>query len=128
MPWGLKRYYGSGALHFITCSCYKRRALLNTPGRRDLLLTVLERMRDRYRFVVIGFVVMPEHIHLLISEPLVENPSTVMQAMKLGFAWRVLHTAGSEIPHFSQKTREMGHPLSHPQFERGFVFFVSRLG
>jgi REP element-mobilizing transposase RayT len=33
---------------------------------------------------------MPEHIHLLVSEPEEKNPSTVMQALKLGFARRVL--------------------------------------
>src|ERR1700740_1536326 len=112
MPWGLRRYYGNGGLHFITCSCYQRHALLNTPARRDLLLAVLERTRDRYKFVVIGFVVMPEHVHLLISEPLVGNPSTVMQPIKLGFARRVLDSLDSERPHLSQKAREMGHPES----------------
>jgi REP element-mobilizing transposase RayT len=34
---------------------------------------VLERMRQRYRFVVIGYVVMPEHFHLLVSEPQEEH-------------------------------------------------------
>jgi len=24
VPTGLKRYYGAGDLHFITCSCYQR--------------------------------------------------------------------------------------------------------
>ena len=37
MPWGLKRYYGTGALHFITWSCYRRRPLLGNPARRDLV-------------------------------------------------------------------------------------------
>ena len=59
------------------------------PSRRDLFLTVLERVRRRYRIVVIGYVVMPEHFHLLISEPQVGNPSVVMQALKLGFARRM---------------------------------------
>jgi len=63
----LKRYYGAGDLHFITCSCYRRQPLLGTARRRDLLLTVLEHVRKRYQFVVAGYVVMPEHIHLLIS-------------------------------------------------------------
>jgi len=40
----------------------------------------------RYGFVVIGFVVMPEHIHLLISEPDRRNPSTVMHVLKQRFA------------------------------------------
>jgi len=42
-------------------------------------------------FVVVGYVVMPEHIHLLVSEPEEKNPSTVMQALKLGLrdaSWR----------------------------------------
>jgi putative transposase len=50
-------------------------------------------VRKRYQFVVAGYVVMPEHIHLLISEPQKKNPSTVMQALKLGFARRVLAQA-----------------------------------
>jgi putative transposase len=55
MPWGLKRYYRTGSLHFITWSCYRRKPLLGNPARRDLLLAVLERMRVRYRFAVIGY-------------------------------------------------------------------------
>jgi REP element-mobilizing transposase RayT len=46
-----------------------------------------------YQFVVVGYVVMPEHIHLLISEPQERTPSTVMQALKLGFARRALAQA-----------------------------------
>ena len=88
MPWGLKRYYGNGSLHFITWSCYRRRPLLETERARNLLLTVLELMRERYRFAVIGYVAMPEHVHMMISEPQVGNPSTVVQAVKLGFTQR----------------------------------------
>lgn len=33
---------------------------------------------------------MPEHFHLLMSEPQARTPSTVMQALKIGFARRVL--------------------------------------
>jgi putative transposase len=89
MPWGLKRYYGTGNLHFITWSCYQRKPLLSDPARRDLLLTVLERMRLRYRLTVIGYVVMPEHAHILISEPLIGNPSTIIQAVKLSISRRL---------------------------------------
>jgi len=90
MPWGLKRYYGAGHLHFITCSCYRRLPLLNTPRRRDLFLDLLEQARRRYGLVVVGYVVMPEHFHVLISEPEKGTPSTVMQVVKQRFARRVL--------------------------------------
>jgi len=43
---------------------------------------MLEQTRQRYRFVVVGYVVMPEHIHMLISEPEVGSPSAVMQVVK----------------------------------------------
>jgi REP element-mobilizing transposase RayT len=38
--------------------------LLAKPSHRDLLLEVLEKLRRRYRFVVVAYVVMPEHVHL----------------------------------------------------------------
>jgi hypothetical protein len=44
--------------------------LLGTRQNRDLFLQMLERVRRRYHFVVVGYVVMPEHIHLLLGEPL----------------------------------------------------------
>jgi putative transposase len=39
-------------------------------------------VRDRYGFALVGYVVMPNHVHLLISEPAKGTPSTVMQVLK----------------------------------------------
>jgi len=86
MPWGLERWHGGHDLHFITFSCYDRQPLLATAQRRDLLLEVLESVRRRYSWVVLAYVVMPEHVHLLVSEPAERPLSTAMQALKLGFA------------------------------------------
>jgi REP element-mobilizing transposase RayT len=90
MPLGLKRYYGGQDLHFITCSCYRRQPWLGTPARRTLFLNILEQVRAAYDFTVIGYVVMPEHIHLLLSEPNDGNLSRVMQVLKQRVARRVL--------------------------------------
>ncbi len=87
---GLHRYYGAGYLHLITTSCQQRLPLLGRAQARDLLVAVLEQVRRPYHFVVVGFVVMPEHVHLLISEPERGNASTVMQALKQSFVRRVL--------------------------------------
>jgi putative transposase len=56
-------------------------------------------MRVRYRFAVIGYVVMPEHVHLLISEPFISEPlisetmtgdrSKIIQAVKLSVSRRL---------------------------------------
>jgi putative transposase len=90
MPRRLRRYYGSDYLHFITTSCYQRLPLLGSAKNRDLFLEVLERARRTHHFVVLGYVVMPEHVHLLLSEPERGDPSVVMQALKQGFARRIL--------------------------------------
>src|SRR6266704_5162349 len=101
MPWGLKRFYGGGDLHFITSSCYQRRPLLGSASRRDLFVRVLEQVRQRYQFVVVGYVFMPEHVHLLISEPEKGNPSVVIQALKLGFVRQLFPTS---------RKKQMGQP------------------
>jgi putative transposase len=116
MPRGLARYYGAGDLHFITCSCCERRAFLATPQRRDLFLQVLERMRRSYHFVVLGYVVMPEHFHLLICEPQRGNVSTVMQALKLSFTRRLRaeHRRRSSSP--SESRSQPTHHMWQPRF------------
>jgi putative transposase len=53
----------------------------------------LEQARQKYRFVVIGYVVMPEHFHLLITEPDVGDPSVVMKVIKERFT-KLLHHGG----------------------------------
>jgi putative transposase len=78
----LERRYGQRHLHFITCSCYRRLPLLGKQRNRDLFLTILNEVRARYEFLLVGYVVMPEHVHLLISEPKIGTPSTVMRVLK----------------------------------------------
>ena len=90
VPSGLHRTCGAHHLHFITCSCYRRFPLLASARSRDRFLSILEQTRQRYRFVVVGYVVMPEHVHLLLTEPEVGTPSTVMQVLKQRAAYVLL--------------------------------------
>jgi putative transposase len=82
MPWGLKRYQQTGDIHFITFSCYRRAPLLAEPQARDTFVIALEKVRRWYGFYVTGFVVMPEHVHLLLSEPERSNLAVVLQMLK----------------------------------------------
>jgi len=95
MPTNLHRCYGAGYSHFITTSCYQCRPLLGTPRSRDLFLEVMEQIGQRHQLVVVGYVVMPEHVHLLVSEPELTEPergnlSLVVAALKQTFAHRLL--------------------------------------
>ena len=82
MPKGLKRYYGRGDLHFLTFSCYRRLPLLKTMRARNLFVHALAKIRERYKFLLVGYVVMPNHVHLLISESSKGSPSVVLKVLK----------------------------------------------
>ena len=78
----LIRHYGRGHLHFITFTCYRRLPLLRSVRAKNVFVQILGEVRDRYGFSLVGYVVMPEHIHLLISEPDKGTPATVIQVLK----------------------------------------------
>lgn len=105
MPAGLKRYYGKGDLHFITFSCYRRLPLLKSARARDIFVKELGKVRDETGFQLIGYVVMPEHVHLLMSEPKQGTPSTVLQKLKLRVA---------------RKLRKRGRPACSEQMRLPF--------
>jgi REP element-mobilizing transposase RayT len=69
MPWGLKRNQQTRDLHFITFSCYHRQPLLASASAKGLFQQALGQTRRQYGFWVSGYVVMPEHVHLLLSAP-----------------------------------------------------------
>src|SRR6266436_4156782 len=78
----LIRHYGRNHLHFITFTCYRRLPLLRSVHARNVFVHILGEIRDRYGFSLVGYVVMPEHVHLLIGEPAIGTPSTVIQVLK----------------------------------------------
>jgi putative transposase len=82
MPKGLKRFQECGALHFLTFSCYRRAPLLDNLWCYNLFECELEAIRKRYRFAVLGYVLMPEHVHLLVSEPEKSKLSIAIQVLK----------------------------------------------
>jgi putative transposase len=83
MTKGLVRYQQTGGFHFLTFSCHGRLPHLGTGTARSLFERSLEAMRLRYDFVVCGYVVMPEHVHLLVSEPKKALLFKAIQALKL---------------------------------------------
>lgn len=79
----LKRYQFTGDLHFVTFSCYRRNPHLASVAARSRFEAALEHTRAKHRFLVIGYVVMPEHVHLLVGEPEKAALATALHALKL---------------------------------------------
>jgi REP element-mobilizing transposase RayT len=112
MPWGLKRFQEARCLHFITFSCYQRAPLLASPEARRVFEQTLERVRRWYGTYVAGYVVMPEHVHLLISEPDGGRLSVVIQMLKQNVAQQLRQNPRPVSPK-NGETRT-GHPFWYP--------------
>jgi putative transposase len=78
----LVRYQQCGCFHFVTFSCYRRQPLSGTATAYGVFERELEAVRVRYGFVVAGYVLMPEHVHLLVGEPRRSSLSIALQVLK----------------------------------------------
>ena len=82
MPSRLKRYQTDSSYHFLTFSCYHRLPKLNNDRARVVFEQVLEAVRRRHGFFVFGYILMPEHVHLLVSEPTAYPLATSLSVLK----------------------------------------------
>lgn len=112
MPWGLKRYQHTGQSHFVTSCCYHRRPLFTMDASRRVFEYALERVRLSFRMRVYGYVVMPEHIHLLVSEPERHTLADALKSLKQGVSRRLI----GDADHFWQKRYYDFNVRNHEQF------------
>ncbi len=82
MPLGLERRHNLGHLHFITFSCHHRLPYLENAKPKEILEQVIERTRRTHDFLLYAYVLMPEHIHLLLSEPKNHPLSSTLRVIK----------------------------------------------
>jgi REP-associated tyrosine transposase len=90
MPWGLIRFQQSGQSHFVTFCCYHRRRLFTTDVSCGIFESALERVRHTFGLQVYGYVVMPEHVHLLLSEPQRDTLADALKSLKQGVSRRLI--------------------------------------
>ncbi len=73
---------------FVTSTTAGRRALLQSDRMAQLLVDVLAENRRKGRFLLHEFVIMPNHLHLLLT-PAAEIPlGKALQFIKGGFSYR----------------------------------------
>jgi putative transposase len=65
----LRRFQRTESLHFITFSCFHRYPFLEAAAAKDAVEAVLEQIRKRHQARIYAYVLMPEHVHLLLNEP-----------------------------------------------------------
>ncbi|HXZ81974.1 MAG TPA: transposase [Terriglobales bacterium] len=109
MPSRLKRYQHTGSDHFLTFSCFRRLALLRSAQAKHTFEQQLEQVRHWYGFLIFGYVVMPEHVHLLVSEPRQDDLRAAIQMLK--------QLVSRRLPHIGE-----GTPFWQPRYYDFNVF------
>jgi len=101
MTRGLHRFQESGQSHFVTFSCYHRQPNFATPELCDLFVLCLENTRRHFDLQVYGYVVMPEHVHLLLSEPAKAKLADAIHDLKLSFSKQAKSLSVEGAPGFA---------------------------
>jgi len=96
MPKRLVRLQHTGHSHFVTFTCYRRARFLQAEPQCAAVLQALENMRRRYGLRVYGYVFMPEHVHLLFSEPENGSLARALQSLKSASA-RMARRADAKV-------------------------------
>ncbi len=114
MPTGLQRIHERGDIHFVTASCFRRQPLLGTPELRDIFQIILFETAQKYLTGVEAYVVMPEHIHLLLAPPDNKALFAVVQVIKQRYTRTLKKAAPVLYERIQQKT---AHPPPMPVWE-----------
>ena len=84
------RYYDPGQLQFITASTYRRTPVFNSLRFCREFVRVLEELREQLGFLLIGWVLMPEHFHLLLRPEPAESTTQIIHQLKQRTAFSIL--------------------------------------
>jgi putative transposase len=85
-----KRYFAPGELQFLTSSTYRRAKLFESDRLRRDFVQVLAELRQELGFRPLGWVLMPEHFHMLIKIEPAAMTRRFMQELKKRTAQRIL--------------------------------------
>jgi putative transposase len=86
---------------FVTISCYRRRRLLDHPRIRDDFMAITATKLREHRGVCSGFVVMPNHVHVIIWFGRSEALSPFMQGWKQTTSLRLKRILRGVAPHYA---------------------------
>lgn len=87
----LRRTEGRAYARFLTFSCFRRLPLFLNDRIKQEFVDVMACARREYGFLLIAWVIMPEHVHLLIRPRPSGHPvPRLLMAIKQPFAQRVI--------------------------------------
>ena len=82
----IKRFYVENYPYFITTTTYKKKPIFANKKKADMLRDIIYNFRNQNRYLLLSFVVMPDHLHLLLVPNQNNDISRIMHGIKRGSA------------------------------------------
>jgi putative transposase len=86
-----------GGLHFVTFSTYQRRNFLAPERTRAIVVESLQTCLEKHRAHCHGFVVMPNHVHAILSVAPEATIGSFLQAWKKTSSYRIKRFYAQEL-------------------------------
>jgi putative transposase len=80
---------------FVTTVTWQRTPLFRNPQKAELMIDVLAHYREQRKYFMHEFVVMPDHLHLLLTPAPDISLERAMQLIKGGFSYRLGKTVAT---------------------------------
>ena len=115
-----------GEAHYLTISCFQERSFLSRDRTRQYVIDALEKARERFHFHLWAYVIMPNHVHLLLF-PLEEeyNMGKIETALKLSVLRRALHYLRTHNPDGLRLLETGQHDTPHRFWQQGNGYDVN---
>jgi len=83
----------------ITVLTYQRHHIFQRTENAELMIATLFRYRDQGRFALHAFVVMPDHIHVLVTPAINVSTTNCLQLIKGGFSFAIRKQFTGDVWH-----------------------------
>jgi putative transposase len=85
----LKHYDHDGRARFVTFSTHRRIPILTDRTINDIVVGAIFHVCNTYHLRLLAYVIMPEHVHLVVVPPLTAKLGPIIGEMKFSSAMRI---------------------------------------
>ncbi|MCE9553702.1 MAG: transposase [Planctomycetes bacterium] len=102
-----RRYNEPGHAHSLTFSCFQQQQFLSRDRTRQWLVEAIDRARKKHQFHLWAYVIMPEHVHLLLwpTRPMY-TISSILSSLKMPVTKKALLYVRQSAPSFLPKMED----------------------
>ena len=113
-----KIYDDEGHAHFVTFSCYKRRALLQHDAAKRIVIGIMHSQLKQQNGFCSGFVIMPDHVHVVVWSNAPNQLSIFMKQWKRRSSVKIKALYVEHMQHYSSRIN-----IEEPVWQRKYFSF-----